>query len=150
MSLKFAAYIPFVEHLGFELVRFDGGHARIDCMLQEAFTNSYAVAHGGLTMTLLDVAMAHAARSPDAVGGELRDGVVTVEMKTTFTRPGVGRLSGVARVLHRASTLTFCEGSVHDESGQLIAHATGTFKHLRALPIAGRSINALNGKKEST
>lgn len=143
--LKFATHIPFVEHLGFELIRFDGGHARIDCELKPAWTNSFGVAHGGLTMTLLDVVMAHAARSPDQPDGERRPGVVTVEMKTTFTRPGEGRLSGVARVLHRTPSLVFCEGSVHDSGGALVAHATGTFKHIRALPVGGRRVQALNG-----
>lgn len=141
--LKFAATIPFVEHLGFELMRFDGGHARIDCEVRPDWTNSYGVAHGGLTMTLLDVAMAHAARSPDAPGGAVRDGVVTIEMKTSFTRPGEGRLSGVARVLHRSATLIFCEGSVHDAGGAMVAHATGTFKHIRALPTDARQVHSL-------
>jgi uncharacterized protein (TIGR00369 family) len=143
--MKFVAHIPFVEHLGFELISFVGGHARIDCDLRPEQTNSYGVAHGGLSMTLLDVVMAHAARSPDEAGGEPRPGVVTVEMKTSFTRPGEGRLQSTARVLHRSASLSFCEGSVHDAAGQLVAHATGTFKHLRALPVGGRRVNALNG-----
>ena len=145
MAMAFAVHIPFVEHLGFELVRFEGGQAQIDCELNEALTNSFGVAHGGLTMTLLDVVMAHAARSPDVMGGELRPGVVTVEMKTSFTRPGLGRMIGSGRVMHRTASLIFCEGSVHDVAGDLVAHATGTFKHIRALPVGGKRINALNG-----
>jgi uncharacterized protein (TIGR00369 family) len=133
-SLAFAAEIPFVDLLGFQLVRFDGGHARVDCELRAELTNSYGVAHGGLSMTLLDVAMAHAARSPDQPGGEVRQGVVTVEMKTTFMRPGEGRLSTQASVLHRSATMSFCEGRVMDAQGRLVAHATGTFKHVRGLP----------------
>ncbi len=143
--MKFATHIPFVEHLGFELIRFDGGHARIECSLRPELTNSYGVAHGGLAMTLLDVVMAHSARSPDTPGGEARPGVVTVEMKTSFTRPGEGRLVATGRVLHRTTSLVFCEGSIQDEQGGLVAHATGTFKHLRALPGAGRKLNALHG-----
>ena len=143
--MEFFADIPFVEHLQLELVRCDGGHARIDLQLRDELTNSFAVAHGGVLMTLLDVAMAHAARSPDQAGGEPRPGVVTVEMKTTFVRPGEGRLTALGRVLHRASSLVFCEGGVHDESGALVAHSTGTFKHLRALPVGGRKVNAQHG-----
>ncbi len=142
--MKFASHIPFVEHLGFELLRFEGGHSRIDLQLREELTNSFSVAHGGVTMTLLDVAMAHAARSPEQAGGEPHPGVVTVEMKTTFMRPGEGRLSAIGRVLHRSTSMVFCEGSVHDESGALLAHATGTFKHIRALPVGGRRVQALN------
>jgi uncharacterized protein (TIGR00369 family) len=145
MRLAFAATIPFVEHLGFELLRFDGGHAQIDCTLRPELTNSYNVAHGGLTMTLLDVAMAHAARSPDVPGGPVRDGVVTIEMKTSFMRPGEGRLSARAALLHRSASLSFCEGSVVDEQSRLVAHATGTFKHMRAVPVASPTrIHPLN------
>ncbi len=143
--MKFLSHIPFVEHLGFELVRCDGGQARLDVTMRPELTNSYNVAHGGVTMTLLDVAMAHAARSPDTAGDEPRPGVVTVEMKTTFVRPGTGRLIALGTVLHRASSLVFCEGRVVDEAGALLAHGTGTFKHLRALPVAGRKVQALNG-----
>jgi uncharacterized protein (TIGR00369 family) len=143
--MEFLSHIPFVEHLGLELVRCDGGHARIDLRLRDELTNSFAVAHGGVLMTLLDVAMAHAARSPDQAGGEPRPGVVTIEMKTSFVRPGEGHMTAVGRVLHRASSLVFCEGSVLEDGGALVAHSTGTFKHLRALPVGGRNVNALHG-----
>ena len=63
--MKFQVHIPFVEMLGFELLRFDPGVAEIAVPLRDELTNSWGVAHGGVTMTLLDVAMAHAARAPD-------------------------------------------------------------------------------------
>ena len=50
--------------LGFELLRFEQGEAEIALELRPELENSWGVAHGGVTMTLLDVAMAHAARSP--------------------------------------------------------------------------------------
>jgi uncharacterized protein (TIGR00369 family) len=63
-------------------------------------------------------------------------GVATIEMKTSFVRPAEGELRALGRLLHRTSTLAFCEASVLDGEGQLCAHATGTFKYLRALPTA--------------
>lgn len=142
--MKFQVHIPFVEFLGMELVRFEGGDAEIALTLREELTNSWGVAHGGATMTLLDVVMAHAARSPDTPGGEPRPGVVTVEMKTTFLKPGLGRLLASGQVLQRTASLAFCQGSVFDEQDELIAHATGTFKFMRALPSGGRKIHKLN------
>ena len=62
---------------------------------------------------------------------------MTVEMKTTFMRPGEGNLTCKARVLHRSSTMAYTEGSVYTSAGLLCAHATGTFKFLRALPSSG-------------
>ena len=141
--MDFPVVIPFVRELGFELLRFEGGEAELAVDLRPALTNSFAVAHGGVTMTLLDVAMAHAARSPAAAGAEQQPGVVTIEMKTSFMRPGEGRLTARARLLHRTASMAFCEGSVLGADGQLVAHATGTFKYVRALAGSDRHITRL-------
>jgi len=133
----FTVHIPFVEMLGFELIRFDGGHSEIALTLREELTNSRDMAHGGVSMTLLDVAMAHAARSPNQPGQPETHGVVTIEMKTTFMRPGVGRLRGIGRLVHRTVSMAFCEGTILNESGSIVARATGTFKYVR--PLAGGS-----------
>ena len=109
--------------------------------------NSWSVVHGGVTMTLLDVAMAHAARAPvDGMPLDAR-GVVTVEMKTAFMRPGIGRLVARAKVLHRTNTLAFCEGAIHGVDDELVALDTGTFKYLRALPAGGRQLRKLNASE---
>ncbi len=142
--MKFLVQIPFVEHLGFELLRFDHGGAEIAVTLRDELTNSWGVAHGGVSMTLLDVVMAHAARSPGEDGVVESSGVVTVEMKTSFLRPGLGRLVGTGKRLHRTASMAFCEGSLVDTDGQLVAHATGTFKYLKGLPAGGQRIQRLN------
>ena len=129
--LEFALDIPFVETLGMQLWRFDSGVAEVSLDVRPDMLNSWAVAHGGVVMTLLDVVMAHAARS-------VRDdtdapGIVTLEMKTSFMRPSTGRLVAWGHLLHGTQRTAFCEGSVRDPSGALCAHATGTFKYLRQL-----------------
>ncbi len=139
--LAFPRRIPFADALGFELWRFDGGHAELQLALEPGLHNSFGVAHGGVLMTLLDVAMAHAARSVHARTPQADHGVVTIEMKTSFVQPAEGRLRCEARLLHRTPTLAFCEGSVFDAAAGLRAHATGTFKVLRALP-AGRELRS--------
>ena len=138
--MEFKVRIPFVEMLGFELVSCDGGQAEIALDLREELTNSWSVAHGGVSMTLLDVVMAHAARSPNQPGIAESPGVVTIEMKTTFMRPGLGRMVGKGRLLHRTASMAFCEASLFDEQGLLVAQATGTFKYLRGLPAGGQRI----------
>ena len=89
-------------------------------------------------MTLLDVAMAHAARSPNQPGQAETFGVVTIEMKTTFMRPGVGRLLGRGHLVHRTASMAFCEGSIVDAGGAIVAQASGTFKYVRALPAGAK------------
>jgi uncharacterized protein (TIGR00369 family) len=135
--LKFPLQIPFVEELGLELHLFGDGQAEVQVDLEKAHLNSWEVAHGGVLMTMLDVAMAHAARSVHAKEPGHGPGLVTIEMKTSFMRPAEGRLVAKAKLLHRSTTMAFCEGSVYDEDHHLCAHATATFKYLRKLPTKG-------------
>ena len=131
--MQFALDIPFVQALGMQLWRFDSGVAEVSLDLRPEMHNSWAVAHGGVLMTLLDVVMAHAARSVRDAAELGAPGIVTVEMKTSFMRPATGRLMATGRLLHGTRGMAFCEGSVHDAGGVLCAHATGTFKLLGKL-----------------
>lgn len=141
--MKFARTIPFIELLGAELVRFEDGESEIALTLRDELYNSWHVAHGGVVMTLLDVAMAHAMRAPrSAEQGPDPRGVVTIEMKTTFMRPAQGRISCIGKRLHRSSKLGFCEATVFNDAGERLAHATGTFKFLSALPAGGQRIHS--------
>jgi len=142
-QLKFPLRIPFVEQLGLELWAFGDGKAELRVDLAEAHLNSWEVAHGGVLMTMLDVAMAHAARSGAGHDLAAGPGVATIEMKTSFMRPGEGRLRALGTLLHKSTTMGFTEGSVFNEAGQLCAHATGTFKYIRALPTSGRHAKPL-------
>ena len=65
-------------------------------------------------------------------------------MKTSFMRPALGRLVGTGRRLHRTASMAFCEGTLVDGDGELVAHATGTFKYLKGLPAGGKRIQRLN------
>lgn len=137
--MNFGVEIPFVTHLGFELVLFDGGRSEIHYTARPEHLNSFDVTHGGAVMTLMDVTMAVAARSVD------KDmGVVTIEMKTTFMQPCRGALAGKGRLIHRTATMAFTEATIFDAEGRTCAHATGTFKYVRRLPTGARSTNALN------
>lgn len=131
--LPFALDIPFVQALGMQLWRFDSGIAEVSLDLRPEMQNSWQVAHGGVVMTLLDVVMAHAARSVRDPGEHGTPGIVTLEMKTSFMRPATGRLVAWGHLLHGTKGTAFCEGSVRDAGGALCAHATGTFKFLRRL-----------------
>jgi uncharacterized protein (TIGR00369 family) len=137
--VEFSVHIPFVEHLGFELHTFEGGEAEIAFAPRPEHENSFNVVHGGASMTLLDVVMAHAARSVEPAMG-----CVTIEMKTSFMRAAKGPLLAKGRLLHRTATMAFTEGSIFDAAGKLCAHATGTFKFVARLPVGGKSTQALN------
>ena len=138
-ALDFGVAIPFVDHLGFGLTRFEGGFSELTFTPQAEHLNSFGVTHGGALMTLLDVTMAVAARS---VQKEM--GAVTIEMKTSFMQPARGPLTGKGRLIHRTATMAFTEGTVFDATGRACAHATGTFKYARRLPTGPKSTNAFN------
>lgn len=138
-KIPFPVKVPFVERLGLELHACAGGASELRVDLTDSHMNSWEVAHGGVLMTMLDVAMAMAARSQHLDG----PGVATIEMKTSFMRPAEGELRAVGKLLQRTTTLAFCEASVLDGEGHLCAHATGTFKYVRALPAKNREIKPL-------
>jgi uncharacterized protein (TIGR00369 family) len=144
-KLPFPVKVPFVERLGFELHACADGGSELRVDLTESHMNSWDVAHGGVLMTLLDVAMAMAARSQNLDG----PGVATIEMKTSFMRPAEGELRAVGKLLQRTTTLAFCEASVLDGEGHLCAHATGTFKYVRALPARDRQLKPLQRNDET-
>ena len=145
-KIPFPVRVPFVESLGLELHACAHGASELRVDLADAHMNSWEVAHGGVLMTMLDVAMATAARSDHLDG----PGVATIEMKTSFMRPAEGELRALGKLLHRTSTLAFCEASVLDDTGELCAHATGTFKYLRKLPVKGRGVKALQRTNPDT
>lgn len=137
--MEFSVRIPFVDLLGFRLERMDGGEAEIAYEPTPEHLNSFDVVHGGVSMSLLDVVMAHAARS-----AQMDMGCVTIEMKTSFMRAAKGPLLARGKLLHRTATMAFTEGSLFDAAGKLCSHATGTFKFVPRLPTGPGSVHRLN------
>ncbi len=117
--------IPFVAHLGLVTEALGEGTARLSMPLPEHFTNSLGTAHGGVILSLLDVALCTAARTlhPDSMG------VITIDMSTSFIGGGSGdRLIAEARVLRDARSMTFVEAEAKNADGSLVAKAIGTVK----------------------
>ncbi|HEX3848494.1 MAG TPA: PaaI family thioesterase [Steroidobacteraceae bacterium] len=124
----FRTDVPFLNDVGIELVSAGDGRAVVALDLAPRHLNSWGAAHGGVLMTLLDVAMAVAGRSLDPEAGA----GVTVEMKVTFVQPARGpRIQASGHAYHRSTTMAFCDGEVHDASNRLVAKGMGIFKFLR-------------------
>jgi acyl-CoA thioesterase len=119
--------IPFIKDMGVEFVSAENGRAVVALDLAPRHLNSWSVAHGGVLMTLLDVAMAVAGRSLDPAAG----GGITLEMTTSFLQPANAgtRLIASAHAYHRSNAVAFCDGEVRDTEQRLIAKAMGTFKY---------------------
>lgn len=122
----FGVHVPFLAWLEVRDVRLQPGEAQLELKLRPELLNSLDAAHGGVVCTVLDVAMAAAARSDDP---SVR--VVTVEMSVKFLQPGTDTLIATGRTLHATRSLTFCEAEIRDHEGKLVAKATGVFKRLK-------------------
>jgi len=125
-------HIPFLKLIGLRQEPAAPGESRLSLPdLREDLCNLIPAAHGGVVMTLLDVAMARAATS---LPGASSTAVVTVEMSSRFIRPGRGPLTAEGRVLNGGGSLCSCEAVVRNAAGELVASAQGTFKYWRRVP----------------
>ncbi len=121
---EFQKKIPFVGHLGIEVDAIGDGTAKLSMTLKPEFTNSFGTAHGGVIMSIIDVALCTAARSqhPDSIG------VITIDIALSFIGAGKGKLVAEARVLKPGRNTVFTEGEVRNEDGSLVAKAIGTVR----------------------
>lgn len=120
--------VPFLRDLGVVVTEFGDGRAVLALDVLPRHTNSLGATHGGVAMTLLDVAMAMAARSFEDNGARA---IVTIEMATSFMRPSSGRVYAHGVCVHRTASLAFCEAEVRDAQGRVCAKSKGTFKFWR-------------------
>ena len=125
-------HVPFAELLGLQVTHRGHGVARLEVELRPDLHNSWASAHGGVVMTVADVALAVAAMTLDPRAR----GAVTIDLTVSFIGPGKGRLVAEGRCLRAGNKVSFCEGEIHDASGALVAKAVGTFmvRHERSAP----------------
>jgi uncharacterized protein (TIGR00369 family) len=121
-------HVPFRELLGVRLEHWADGRAVVSLETRPELTNSGGATHGGVVVSLLDMAMASAARTTTGQP----NGGITIDMSISFLRSGAGRLLAEGRVLRDGKSFIFCEGEVRDANGELIAKALGTYKLRRA------------------
>lgn len=126
--------IPFLRLLGMHQDVSPPGQSIVSLPeLKPEHCNLLPAAHGGVVMTLLDVAMARAATS---LPGAASSSVVTVEMSSRFLKPARGALVATGRVISSGGSLCTCQADLHQADGTLVATAMGTFKYWKA-PLGG-------------
>ena len=120
----FGIEIPFIEKMAMDVEKISEDLVHVHLDLQPWQCNSFGVAHGGVMMTLLDFAMAMAAKvKPGHLGGAM-----TIDMSTSFIKGGKGKMVVHGTVLKAGKSIQFCEASAYDASGELLAKSMGTFK----------------------
>src|SRR5207302_10648204 len=131
MNVEFArdyqTRIPFVSHLKILTETLDQGSARLSLPVEKHLTNSLGTVHGGVIMSLLDVALCTAARTlhPESVG------VITINMSTSFIGAGSGtKPYADARVMKVDRSMSLVEAEAKYEDGPLAAEANATERRL--------------------
>jgi len=117
--------IPFIQHLRIRTDELGKGTARLSVPVESHLMNSMGNVHGGVIMSLLDVALCTAARTlhPESVG------VITINLTTSFIGAGAGpKLYADARVLKDGRSMSFVEGEAKNEDGSLVAKALATVR----------------------
>ena len=120
--------IPFVSHLKILTEELGQGTARLSLPMEQHLQNSLGTAHGGVIMSLLDVALCTAARTlhPESVG------VITISLSTSFIGAGSGsRLLADARVMKDGNSMSFVEAEAKNADGSLVAKAVATVRVLK-------------------
>jgi uncharacterized protein (TIGR00369 family) len=104
----------------------EGGVSRMVLNARPELTNNFENVHGGVIMTMLDMAMSSAALSK----AEFKKAVITVDMSTHFLYPGKGRLVAHGRAVGGGKSICFCEAHIEDGAGNRVASAMGAFKYV--------------------
>ena len=123
--------VPFLKLLGVRLLNAEMGKGEILLALKPEHNNTWEVAHGGVLLTLRDVAMAVAARSGDP--GDRS--VVTIELKNNFMQAATGVLRVRADTVRRTAPMAFCEAKLYNDQGDICCMATATFQYIKRLPV---------------
>lgn len=120
--------IPFVAHLKILTETLGQGTAQLSLPVEPHLTNSLGTVHGGVIMSLLDVALCTAARTlhPESLG------VITINMSTSFIDGGKGaKLLCDARVMKDGKSMSFVEAEAKNADGSLVAKAVATVRVLK-------------------
>jgi uncharacterized protein (TIGR00369 family) len=123
---------PFTDWMEVQEVKSDEGQVCLQVRQRKELCNRFGVVHGGALATLLDSAMARAARSLSGIG-EIAG---TIDIQVQFLRPASGLLTAIGRVEHASTGIAFCRGEVRNEAGEAVALASATMKLRRSFPSA--------------
>jgi uncharacterized protein (TIGR00369 family) len=92
-------------------------------------TSRGTIVHGGAIATLADESLATVAFTVAEEG----ETTVTADLKVDFLRPGKpGRFIARATLRHRTKRLAFCEATVEQEGGDIVAEARAVIAYVKA------------------
>ena len=122
-----------VANIGTRLVEIKAGSLVLEGNLTEQAhgfpTSRGMIVHGGAIATLADEALASVAFTLADEG----ETTTTADLKVDYYRPcQPGRLLARATVRHRTRRFAFCEASVEQDDGQIVAEARALIAYVKA------------------
>ncbi|MDQ0570428.1 uncharacterized protein (TIGR00369 family) [Variovorax paradoxus] len=124
------ARVPFTRMMGVQRAYSEGGRARLLIDARPELQNVIGAVHGGVILTMLDVVMASAAVSLV----DFTKTAVTLNLNTSFLRPGLGCIVADGLALETHDGVVSCSAEARDASGELVANALGSFRYLPLPP----------------
>lgn len=120
----------FQELLGFRMVDWTAERVVIEMPMREQLSNRYGIPHGGVHASLLDTCMGFSGCFTGDPDRKRR--AMTLQLNVQYlSRPKGVLLIGTGRKIGGGKSTFFAEGEITDETGELIARATGTFRYRR-------------------
>lgn len=115
---------PFYRLIGLRVLEAKDGTALVALDATPDVANSRGEVHGGAMATMLDAALANAARSVLPEGAA----TTTVSLSINYLSPGAGALTARGRVMRKGRSLISAEALIEDATGQAVAQAIGTMR----------------------
>ena len=115
---------PYAQLLGVNVVRESDEGVELALDATHDHERAGGIVHGGVMMSLLDMAMA------GTVFRTLEPGqrTASVSITTDFLRPATaGRLTAKGTLVRRGATMAFPMGELYDATGKLVARASGVW-----------------------
>ena len=127
------AAVGMVANIGTHLIEVAHGRLVLEGNLTgEAHgfpTSRGTIVHGGAIATLADESLASVAFTAAEEG----ETTATVDLKVDFLRPATpGRYLARATLRHRTRRLAFCEATVEQDGGQIVAEARAVIAYVKA------------------
>ena len=116
----------YLEFLGFRLIEWKEGFARIEMPVRPEHQNTVGYLHGGVIASLLDIAGAFAG----SYGISKESVSVTINLNCNYMAPHKADSVAVeGEIIRRTKTLFFAQAKLFDPANRrLCATATGTYK----------------------
>jgi len=98
---------------------------KVSFELKDFMLNPQGGLHGGVVAFVLDISMGHLLWKKAGAG-------TTLEMKVQYAKAArAGRLTATGRFLRQGRSISYLRSELTDESGDLVAFATSTWKSLK-------------------